>query len=70
MTTRDELVELVEGAAKARGDTPVPRRFIKEALQRIERNEEQVTRYLAGAPSLIEVYEIAMRLESESATQS
>jgi hypothetical protein len=62
------LVELVEKAAKARGETTVPRDYIVEALERLQCGELQVERYPGGAPSLKGVYEIANRLYTEQKT--
>lgn len=63
------LIDLVEGAAKFRGDQVIPRDFIAEALERVGNNQETVERYPLGKPSLKGVYEIASRLHKESAAQ-
>ncbi len=56
-----ELVILVEQAAQARGETPIPREYIIKALERIERGEEKVEQYPVGTPSLKGVFEIAVK---------
>jgi hypothetical protein len=69
MTTRS-LAAWVEHAAKFRGETPVARRWIDEAIRRIDAGEETVARYPNGKPSLKGVFDIATRLESESAIKN
>ena len=64
------LIELVEQAAKARNEPPVPRRYIEEALQRIDAGQEDVVRYPTGSPSLGAVYDVAVGLESKTATKN
>ena len=64
------LVTLVEGAAIARGEEIIHRDFIVEALERVEKGKEIVQRYPTGAPSLKEVYDVALRLYNESKTGS
>jgi hypothetical protein len=56
------LIELVEEAAKARGDAFVPRDYIVEALEKIERAEIEVPQYTTGRPALKGVYEVALRI--------
>jgi hypothetical protein len=58
---------LVEGSAEARGNPPVERRFITEALQRIADKLEVVPRYPTGSPTLKGIYDIATRLEAAAA---
>jgi len=60
------LAELVENAAKVRKNLPVERKYIDEALSRIDAGQEEVDSYPLGGPSLKGVYEIAARIESES----
>lgn len=63
-------VELVESIAKARGDQPVPRDFVTEALERVGTGKEDVDRYPDGAPSALGVYKIASRLYEECCGKS
>lgn len=62
--TQEELVGLVESAAQARNEPPVPRQYIEEALRQIGAGEKKVLRYPFGSPSLKEVYNIAVELEN------
>ena len=56
------FIEMVEGAAEARGDTPVPREYIFVALDKINHNEIDVERYPLGSPSLKGVYRASLDL--------
>ncbi len=67
---KNELIELVEGAARARRQPSIPRHFIEEALQRIDSGKEDIDRYPSGSPSLKDIYDIAMRIECASATKN
>lgn len=67
MTTKVPFAKLVEDAARARNNPPVERKYIDEALKRVETGKEKVQRYPSGAPSLLGVYDIALRLESDDA---
>jgi hypothetical protein len=58
----NSLAELVEDAAKARNDAKVPREYINDALNRIERGQTEVERYPTGHPTLKGVYGIALEL--------
>ncbi|MBX4192512.1 hypothetical protein KW798_03445, partial [Candidatus Parcubacteria bacterium] len=63
-------VEQVEELAKGRNEPPVPRKFIEEALRRIDAGqEEKRRRYALGMPSPRRTYEIAKRLYEESQKQ-
>ena len=64
------LISLVEAAAQARNQPPVPRQFIEEALRRINAGEEEVSRYPMGSPSLRGIYDIAARLEGAVAVKN
>ncbi len=67
---QQEFIDLVERAAQARDEPPVPRQYIEEALRRIDAGQEEVTRYPMGAPSLKGVYDIAVTLASLTATEN
>jgi len=56
------LVELVEGAAMARKDAPIPRDYILDALEKIEKGYIEIEKYPTGHPSLKEVYDIASEM--------
>jgi hypothetical protein len=60
-----EFIDLVEKAAKMRGEEPVPRDFISEALEKIEKGEEKVEMYPTGAPSLRGISDLARRIQRE-----
>jgi hypothetical protein len=64
----EEFVTLVQGAIQARGERPIPRRFIRDALETIERDEVEVERYPTGAPSLRAVATVAAALQAEATT--
>ncbi|MFA6295307.1 MAG: hypothetical protein WC666_02690 [Candidatus Paceibacterota bacterium] len=66
MLDNSQIIEAVEGAAKIRGDLPLPRDFISEALERVNSGKEIVLRYPTGRPSLKGVYDIALRLYNEA----
>ncbi|PIR98331.1 MAG: hypothetical protein COT88_02350 [Candidatus Colwellbacteria bacterium CG10_big_fil_rev_8_21_14_0_10_41_28] len=57
--------ELVEGAAEARGEAPIPRDFIVEAMEKIELGEEQAERYPTGMPTLKSIFEVGKKLYEE-----
>ena len=57
-----ELVGLVEDAARARRETPIPRKFIISTLQKIEAGEVEVERFPMGNPSLKSIFNIATKL--------
>ena len=59
------LVELVESAAKIRGEPTVPRDYIVEALDKIDKKEVEVERYPTGIPSLKNVYDLASKIYKE-----
>ncbi|MCP6726433.1 MAG: hypothetical protein KJI69_00100 [Patescibacteria group bacterium] len=63
----DKFVDLVQAAAEARGESPVPRKCIVDALDIIERKEADVERYPGGVPSLMDVFTLATQLHQESA---
>ncbi len=67
---KPSFAELVEGAAQARGNPPVARSFIEEALRKINANEVEVTKYPSGSPTLRAVYEVAVLLESEATVKN
>lgn len=67
---KQELIDLVEQAAGARNEPPVPRRYIEEALRRINDGQEKVPQYPTGSPSLKGVYDIAVKLESIKAAKN
>ncbi len=54
--------DLVNGAAKARGDKPLPGGVIEEALERIGAGIVDAESYPTGVPSLKSVYDIARDL--------
>jgi hypothetical protein len=56
------LVDLVEAAAKARGDPFVPRAAIAAAIDRITEGWEKVRCYPTGAASLKDVYQFAAKI--------
>lgn len=60
-----EFIELVEGAAKARGEASIPREYIVDALEIIERKEADAERYPGGVPSMKDVFDLAVQLKSE-----
>jgi len=63
-----ELIRMIEAAAEIRGELPVPRDFIVEALEKIGCGEETVERYPTGVPSLKDVFDIASKIyETHSA---
>jgi len=57
-----EFANLVELAAEARGNQQVPRKFIDEAIAKIEKGEMKTEQYPSGMPSLRGVYDIALAL--------
>jgi len=60
-------ISLVESAAKLRGDPPVARQYIEEAMQQIDsRKEVEVDRYPTGRPSLKGIYDVAARLATKT----
>ena len=59
---RQDYMLLVENVAKARGDKEIERKFIVAALCKIERGEAKVMKYPFGAPSLKDVYNLAVEL--------
>ena len=61
-----KLVEMAEGAAKARGEIPVPREFIIKALQKIETGDVDIERYPTGQPSLKGIFKLAAELQAET----
>jgi len=64
-----ELIRMIEATAEIRGELPVPRDFIVEALERIGCGEETVERYPAGGPSLKGVFDIASRIYGAHSAQ-
>ncbi len=67
------MAELVEVAAKARNEEPVPRDFINEILEKISSGEIKLTedeKYPTGAPSLRVVYNLAKKLYQESTSRA
>jgi len=56
------LAELVEGAARNRRDSVVPRDYIIEAIELVESGNEKVTTYPTGIPTLQGIYDLASRL--------
>lgn len=66
-----KFIELVEQAANARNEMPIPRWCIEEALRRIVDGREEVSYwYPSGFPSLKGVYDVAVKLESAEATKN
>lgn len=65
-----KFIELVEGAAKARDEMPVPRKFIVQAIGKISCGEVEVGRYPLGSPTLKSVFDVAEGLESEAALKN
>lgn len=61
-----EYAVLVERAATIRGDPAIPRDFISDALEQIESGTAEVERYPNGAPSLKDIYDLAVRLYFEA----
>lgn len=61
----EELIDLVEGAMKAREETLVPREFILEAINRVASKNESVESYPTGMPSLKGISDLAHRLWNE-----
>lgn len=57
-----DFIELVESAIEMRGEDSVPRDFISEALEKIERGEVEIERYPSGAPMLKAVADLARLL--------
>lgn len=68
--TKEELIELINGAAKARNELPVPKQYIEEALRRIDAGQEEVIRYPNGNPSLKDAYDVAARLFDEAVVKN
>lgn len=64
------IAELVANAAKIRNQPPVDRCYVEQALKLIKDGREVVERYPNGAPSLKDVYDIAVRLESTQSTKN
>lgn len=62
MIERSALVDCVMDAAKFRGDPEIPRDYITEVLERVEKGAVKVERYPNGSPRPKQVYEIASRL--------
>jgi hypothetical protein len=56
------MIELVKRAAEIRGDIPISREFIKEALKGIKSGKFEASKYPTGEPSLKDVYDIAFSL--------
>jgi len=64
----NSLIELVENAAKARKDAPLPRKYIIDALKKIDNGDVEVERYPMGHPSLKGAYKIALELYEANQT--
>jgi hypothetical protein len=63
----DFIADLVQAISVCRGDMPVPREFIDEALDRIDKGQEpNVERHSNGMPTMNGVYLIAARLEAST----
>ena len=60
-----DYVSLVETAAEARHEDPIPRAYIIEVLDMVDRGEAKVKRYPLGVPCLRSVFEIAKKLHAE-----
>lgn len=58
-----DLARAVETAAAMRKESIVARRYIDEAILKIESGEVEVERYPMGAPSLVAVYNLAKEIE-------
>jgi hypothetical protein len=58
-----DIVDIVNGAAKARGEPPLSSESIEEAVDRVESGIADCDRYPTGAPCLKGLYEIAKELE-------
>ncbi len=67
--TENTLIKLVENAAKDRKDVPISRKYIIDALEKIDRGDAEVERYPMGHPSLKGVYEIALGLYEAGQTR-
>jgi hypothetical protein len=61
----EEYMTLVEKTAEARGEKPVERKFIVEAMCRFERGEVEAEKYPFGAPSLRAIYDLAIELSKK-----
>jgi hypothetical protein len=59
---RTQIINLVEEAARMRGNEPLSREYIVDALERIDRGEVEVRTYM-GIPSLRGIYETALDIE-------
>ena len=65
-TTKTGWIDLIEAKANIRGDPIVPRDYIVEAIEKIERNEVLIERYPRGQPTFREFYRVASQLYEES----
>ncbi|HWB34253.1 MAG TPA: hypothetical protein VG753_02975 [Candidatus Paceibacterota bacterium] len=66
MTRKATYEEMVEAAARQRGDMEVPRPFIIEAIDRIKQGLEQSEHYPSGQPTLIGIYKVAVQLQGRA----
>lgn len=57
-----DIVDMVNGAARARGEPELDPKAIEEASERVESGMADCPRYPTGAPSLKGLYEIAKEL--------
>jgi hypothetical protein len=62
----DRLVEMVNGAACARGEKELMSEVIIEAFQRVKAGIVECATYPTGAPTLKGLYEIAAELQGET----
>jgi hypothetical protein len=60
------IVEMVNGAAQARGDVELTTEAIVEAFGRVEAGIVECARYPSGAPTLTGLYEIAAEIQGEA----
>lgn len=64
------FVKRVENAAFYRGDLPVLRLFIDEALGRVAAGKENVHKNWRGLPRVDDIYYLAIRLEAAAAIKT
>ncbi|OGG41147.1 hypothetical protein A2118_03690 [Candidatus Kaiserbacteria bacterium GWA2_50_9] len=62
--------DLVEEIGRMKGNFPVAREFVDEALRRIRGDEEDTVYYFGGGPHFQRIYELAVKLENTAATRN
>ena len=62
----DTLAQIVALGAEVRGDPPVDRKFIDEAVSAIERGEFKVKTFPSGMLDPLAVFHIATELEAKA----